>query len=129
MGVVLGKNVFIYSGQSGTTAVIAGAKSCTITRQCQTKEKASSSNATETERVAGRSSWEVSLNHLLFSDTNTSPFEGILKVGQSVTLSMVIGSRRYYGTAICDHAEISGAVGGLATGQIHFLGSGGLNPG
>jgi hypothetical protein len=129
MGVVLGKNVFIYSGQSGTTAVIAGAKSCTIIRDCQTKEKASSSNATETERVAGRSSWEVSLNHLLFSDTNTSPFEGILKVGQSVTLSMVIGSRRYYGTAICDHAEISGAVGGLATGQIHVLGSGGLNPG
>ena len=79
MGVVLGKNVFIYSGTSGTTALIAGAKSCTISKSCEVREKASATSATAREFLAGRTEWEVSISHLVVT---ASPYDGILKVGR-----------------------------------------------
>ena len=51
MAVELGKNIFIYSGTSGTTALIAGAKSCTISKSCEVREKASATSATAREFV------------------------------------------------------------------------------
>lgn len=128
MGVVLGKDIFIYSGENNQTAVIAAAKSCTISMQCEVKEKASTQSATAREFVAGRTEWEISISHLVVT---SDPFAGLLKVGTSVTVSVAIktGTNTYSrknGTAICVQAEIGGSVGSLGTGQAKFKGTGEL---
>ena len=129
MGVILGKNILIYAGNSGTSPVIASAKSCTISSNCDLIEKASSTQNTSKEYVAGRDEWEVSLDHLVTTGTTQNPvdpFEGLLKVRGTYTLSIVIGGVRKIGTAICQHADIRGAVGSLGTGTVKFKGSGPL---
>ena len=123
MGVILGKNIFIYEGSSGSTPIIAAAKSCTISSRCDLIEKASSTQNTSKEFIAGRDEWEVSLDHIV---TSGAPFEGLLKVRGTYTLSIVISGVRKTGTAICQQADIRGSVGSLGTGSIKFKGSGAL---
>ncbi len=123
MAVVLGRNVFIYNGSSGTSPIIAAAKSCTVSKKCDTVEKASSTSATCKEFRAGRSEWEVSMSHLV---TTSAPFDGLLKVGNTYTLSIMIGSTRKTGTAICVSADIGSPVDGLAKGNVKFQGTGPL---
>ena len=123
MGVVLGRNIFIYAGNSGTTPVIAAAKSCTISEKCDLMEVASASNQTSKEFIAGRTEWEISISHLVVS---SNEYQGMLKVGTSFSISVVINGVRKTGTAICNQADIGGAVGNLATGSIHLKGTGPL---
>lgn len=121
MAVVLGKNIFIYSGNSGTSPVIAAAKSCSISSKCDLLEKASSTQNTSKEYIAGRDEWDISIDHLV---TSGAPFEGLLKVRQTYTISVVIAGVRKFGTVICQQADIQGAVGSLGRGSIRFKGSG-----
>ena len=123
MGVVLGKNIFIYSGSSGTSPIIAAAKSCVISSRCDLMEKASTTQGTSKEFEAGRDEWEVSLDHLVTTD---APYEGLLKVRGTYTLSIVINGVRKTGTAICRQADIRGGVGEIGKGSVHFKGSGPL---
>ena len=119
----LGKDVQIYAGSSGTSPLIAMAKTCTISKKCGIIEKASATNATSREFIADREEWEISLGHLVSS---SAPFEGLLKVRGTYGISVVIGTTRKTGTAICTQAEITGSVGSLATGSIKFKGTGPL---
>jgi len=119
----LGKDVQIYAGSSGTSPLIAMAKTCTISKKCGIIEKASATNATSKEFIADREEWEISLGHLVSS---SAPFEGLLKVRGTYDISVVIGTTRKTGTAICTQAEITGSVGSLATGSIKFKGTGPL---
>ena len=119
----LGKNIQIYAGSSGTSPLIAMAKTCTISKKCGLIEKASATNATSKEFIADREEWEISLGHLVSS---SAPFEGLLKVRGTYGISVVIGTTRKTGTAICTQAEITGSVGSLATGSIKFKGTGPL---
>lgn len=123
MSVVLGRNVKIYAGSSGTSPLIAMAKTCTISMKCGLIEKASATNATSKEFIADREEWEISLGHLVSS---SAPFEGLLKVRGTYGISVVIGTTRKTGTAICTQAEITGSVGSLATGSVKFKGTGPL---
>ena len=123
MSVVLGKNLQIYAGSSGTSPLIAMAKTCTISKKCGLIEKASATNATSKEFIADREEWEISLGHLVSS---SAPFEGLLKVRGTYGISVVIGTTRKTGTAICTQADITGSVGSLATGSIKFKGTGPL---
>ena len=130
MGVITGKNILIYAGSSGTSPIIAAAKSCTISSNCDLVEKASSTQNTSKEYVAGRDEWEVSLDHLVTTGTMLNPvdpFEGLLKVRGTYTLSIVIGGVRKIGTAICQHADIRGEAGSLGKGSVKFKGSGPLS--
>ncbi len=122
MAVVLGKDVYIYNG-SGTQSIVAAAKSCKVSMSVDLIEKASATQQSAKEYVAGRTEWSVSLSHLV---TTTAPFEGIVKVGQTYTLRVVIGSTAMTGQAICTKADISGTVGSLSTGSIEFKGTGAL---
>lgn len=123
MSVVLGKNIFIYSGNSGTTPIIAAAKSCSISSKCDLLEKASASQHTSKEYIAGRDEWDISLDHLV---TSGAPYEGLLKVRQTYTISVVIGGVRKSGTAICQQADIQGSVNSIGRGSVKFKGSGPL---
>ena len=119
----LGKDVQIYAGSSGTSPLIAMAKTCTISKKCGIIEKASATNATSKEFIADREEWEISLGHLVSS---SAPFEGLLKVRGTYDISVVIGTTRKTGTAICTQADITGSVGSLATGSIKCKGTGPL---
>ena len=121
MGVILGKNVFIYSGATGTTPVIAAAKSCTITIKYDMIEKASSTQSNAKEFIKGRYEWDLTVDHLVVSGNE---FQGLSLAGQRVLISVVINGVRKKGYVICPQAGISGAVGGLATGSLTFKGDG-----
>ena len=120
--------MFIYNGSSSTTPIIAAAKSCTISTKRDLIEKASSTQGDAKEFITGRYEWEVSMDHLVVSDTNNKEFQGIdiLKENQVVTLSIYINGKRRNGSAICTQADLSAPVGGLATGNVRFKGTGAL---
>lgn len=128
MAIVLGRKVFIYNGSGTTTSVIAAAKSCTVSTKRDLIERASATQGEAKEFVAGRYEWEVSMDHLVITDSNKQ-FQGIdiLREGQAVTLSIYINGLRRTGSAICTQADLSAPVGGLATGSVRFKGNGKLN--
>ena len=68
MGVIQGRNILIYAGNSGTTPVVAAAKSCTISEQCDLLEKASASNQSSKEFEPGRTEWDISISHLVVAN-------------------------------------------------------------
>lgn len=123
MAIVLGKDIKIYSGATGTTPIIAGAKSCSISKTCDTFETASATSPTAREYLPGRTDWEVSISQLV---TTGAPFDAIMKVHGTYTISVVINGTRKTGTAICVSADASGAIGTLATGSVKLKGSGEL---
>ena len=123
MGVVLGKDIHIYAGTTGTSPLIAGSRSCTISSKCDLMETASATNQTSKEFIAGRTEWDVAISHLVMAG---SEFEGMLKNGTTVSISVVINNVRKTGTAIVNSDDIGGAVGNIATGSIHLKGSGPL---
>ena len=123
MATIQGRNIYIYAGTTGTTPIIAGAKSCTISSKCDLMETASATNQTSKEFIAGRTEWEISISHLVMS---SNEYQGMLKVGTQFGISVVINGVRKTGTAICNQADIGGAVGNIATGSIHLKGTGPL---
>jgi len=122
MSVILGRNVFIYSGASGTTPVIAAAKSCTINIKYDLIEKASSTQGTAKEYTYGRYEWDLTVDHLVVS---ASEFEGLsLAGGARLLISVVINNVRKKGYVLCPQAGLSAPVSGLATGSVTFKGDG-----
>ena len=124
MSVALGKNVKIYSGSTGTSPIIALAKACTVSKKLDIVEKSSSSQSAAKEFIGGRYEWDISINHLIQVGSGT-PFDSLIKVGQTYTLRVDISGIQQQGTAICIEADISGA-DGLATGSLKFKGTGEL---
>ena len=121
MSVILGKNVKIYNASG--TALIGGAKNCVVQVAAEAIEVANASNGTAKGFIAGRTSWQVSLSHLLTTNQG-----GIPLVGTSYTIKYMVGSTAVYqGTALCTEAEISGNVGNLAQGSIKMIGNGPLS--
>ena len=123
MSIILGKNIIIFQGASGTTPAIAACKSCTISERCDMIEKASSSQQSAKEYIAGRSEADISMDHLVVSGNE---FQGILMVRQTYTLRMVINGVTKTMTAICTQADISAPIGSLAKGSIKFKVSGSI---
>ena len=122
MSVILGRNVFIYSDASGTTPVIAAAKSCTINIKYEMIEKASSTQGTAKEFTYGRYEWDLTVDHLVVS---SNEFEGLsLAGGARLLISVVINNVRKKGYVLCPQAGISAPVSGLATGSVTFKGDG-----
>ena len=122
MSVILGRNVFIYSGASGTTPVIAAAKSCTINIKYDLIEKASSTQGTAKEYTYGRYEWDLTVDHLVVS---SSEFEGLsLAGGARLLISVVVNGVRKKGYVLCPQAGLSAPVSGLATGSVTFKGDG-----
>ena len=122
MSVILGRNVFIYSDGSGTTPVIAAAKSCTINIKYEMIEKASSTQGTAKEFTYGRYEWDLTVDHLVVS---SNEFEGLsLAGGARLLISVVINNVRKKGYVLCPQAGISAPVSGLATGSVTFKGDG-----
>ena len=123
MGVINGNNIYIYSGTSGSSPIIAGAKSCTISKKSDVMETASDTDAVNKNFIPGRTEWEISINHLVLTGNE---YQGIVKVGTSFYISVVVNGVRKTGKVICTQADIGGAVGSLASGSVKLKGSGAL---
>ena len=122
MSVILGRNVFIYSGASGTTPVIAAAKSCTINIKYDLIEKASSTQGTAKEYTYGRYEWDLTVDHLVVS---ANEFQGLELAGHArLLISVVVNNVRKKGYVLVPQAGLSAPVSGLATGSVTFKGDG-----
>ena len=122
MSVILGRNVFIYSGASGTTPMIAAAKSCTINIKYDLIEKASSTQGTAKEYTYGRYEWDLTVDHLVVS---ANEFQGLELAGHArLLISVVVNNVRKKGYVLVPQAGLSAPVSGLATGSVTFKGDG-----
>lgn len=122
MAVILGRNVLIYSGDSGTTPVVAAAKACTININYDLVEKASATQGVAKEYTYGRYEWDVTVDHLVVSGNEFQGFS--LAGGARLLISVVVNGVRKKGYVLCPKAGISAPVNGLATGTITFKGDG-----
>ena len=122
----LGNNLQIYSGSTGTTPIIAMAKSCSVSVKSELIEKSSSTSSTAKDFIPGRYEWGISLSHLLPANSNDS-LNTLLMKGQSYGISVVLGGARMTGTVICEEAILQGSVGSLASGSVKFKGTGELS--
>ena len=114
--------MFIYSGASGTSPVIAAAKSCTINIKYELIEKASSTQQRAKEYIYGRYEWDLTVDHLVVS---SNEFQGLsLAGGTRLLISVVINGVRKKGYVLCPQAGLSAPVSGLATGSVKFQGDG-----
>ena len=121
MSVIHGKDIRICN--SGGTALIAGAKSCSIKRQCKAIEVASADDGDNEYNIPGRKSWSIDMSHLITTDGVT------LQEGSFYDLSVVIGSGvTWVGRALCTECDIQGTMNNLATGSIKLIGHGPLGP-
>ena len=122
MAPIHGKDIRIYNS-GGTADLIAGAKSCTIKRQCKTIETASANDGDNEYNLPGRKSWSIDMSHLITTN-------GVmLQEGSYYDLRVVIGSGvTWVGRALCTECDIQGATGNLATGSIKLVCHGPLGP-
>lgn len=122
MSVIHGKDIRIYKS-GGTADLIAGAKSCSIKRQCKAMEVASADDGDNEYNLPGRKSWSIDMSHLITTNGVT------LQEGSYYDLRVVIGSGvTWVGRALCTECDIQGATGNLATGSIKLIGNGPLGP-
>ena len=123
MSVIHGKDIRIYNS-GGTADLIAGAKSCSIKRQCKSIEVASADDGDNEYNLPGRKSWSIDMSHLITTNGVT------LQEGSYYDLRVVIGSGvTWVGRALCTECDIQGATGNLATGSVKFQGKGPLTSG
>ena len=121
MDAILGKNLIV--SVNGTA--IAGSKSCRLQISGENIERASATNATWREFIAGRKTWTVACDHLL-PRTGTPLRSSAAMVNTVVTLTVAVGQDTLSGSALVKTWEVSGAVGTLAVGSFQFQGSGPL---
>lgn len=121
MGIIHGKDIKILSG---SWALIAKAKSCTIRRHSDAIEVASSTDGTSKHYIAGRKEWSVDLAYFVSTDGVS------LQEGQTYSISVVVGSAATWtGSVICTDCEVSAPMNNLSQGTIKLLGNGPLSTG
>lgn len=121
MGIIHGKDIKILN--SGGTALIACAKSCSIRRHADAIETASASDHTSKHYIGGRKEWSIDLQHFVSTDGVS------LDEGTMYNIQVAIGSGvTWAGSALCTECRIDATMGNLSQGSIKLLGSGPLAP-
>ena len=104
---------------------IAGVKSQEMRSQADTMEVSSSDSSVWREFVAGRKTWEFTVNYLYGS---AEGFDRLLQVGTTYSIRVCYRdqSAGVEGNAIMTTCNIVATRGNLATGQFTFKGTGAL---
>ena len=121
-----GKDIIIVLSQGGTAlAASLGVKSHDINTTADTIEKASATQQSWREYLAGRKAWSVNMSYLV---TAGAKIVWELKVGQTftVTISDSNSNYRLTGSAILETAKQTYTVGNLANGSFILKGTGPL---
>ena len=123
---IKGNDLIIATVNGQTVTPIASARSCDVYEACDLREVSSPSSSVYRTYVAGRKTWQVTVNYLLLSGVTAK----LGAVGTSYQLSMYVRNNyngdRVGGTAILKEARITGTRGNLLQGSWVFQGSGDL---
>ena len=122
-----GNNIIIGTMDGSTFTPIAAVKSHDIQNQCDVIEKASATQQTFKEYIAGREEWGVNVSYLVLQDANSN-IEDLLKVRQTYRICIKgrTGTYALYGDAICTQCKQSYQNGNLSVGSYAFKGTGAL---
>lgn len=122
-----GKDVNVIFSQNGTAIASTRIKSSQIQSTAETMEKASATQRTWKERIAGRASWSMKTDYLVLAPEQ---MQDLLRVRQlfDVTITAAEGqsSTVITGRAILKEVTINATVGSLAKGSFAFDGTGPL---
>ena len=119
-----GKDIIVILSQGGTALASTSIRSQDIQTSCATIEKASSTQQDWEEHIAGRKSWNLTVNYLVLSSAKVND---LLYVGQTFDVSMNIGETTYLvGKAIMNQAKQTATIGNLTQGSFSLKGSGPL---
>ena len=122
-----GKDIIVILSQNGTAIASTRIKSNRVQSKCETIEKASATQQTWTESIAGRASWLLTTDYLVLAP---GQMQDLLRVRQlfDVTITATEGqsSTALSGKAILKEVTINAAVGALAKGNFVLEGTGPL---
>ena len=121
-----GKDIILVLSQGGTALASTAIKSQDIQTEADVIEKASSSQQSWREYIAGRKGWSVTLSYLVLT---SEKILDLLKVGQtfSVTMKKVDdNTNKVTGNAILKAVKQTASVGNLAQGSWQLQGTGAL---
>ena len=121
-----GKEIILVLSQGGTALASTAIKSQDIQTEADVIEKASSSQQSWREYIAGRKGWSVTLSYLVLT---SDKILDLLKVGQtfSVTMKKVDdNTNKVTGNAILKAVKQTASVGNLAQGSWQLQGTGAL---
>ena len=119
-----GKDIIVILSQGGTALASTSIRSQDIQTSCATIEKASSTQQDWEEHIAGRKSWNLTVNYLVLASAQVND---LLYVGQTFDIRMDIGETTYLvGKAIMNQVKQTATIGNLAQGSFSLKGSGPL---
>lgn len=122
-----GKDITVIIAQDGTALASTRIKSNDIKTKCDVIEKASASQQTWKEFVAGRSEWSINVGYLVLAAPQV---RNVLLVRQTFDLTLTASdgtsTSTLTGKAILTTADIKANTGSLAQGTFAFQGTGPL---
>ena len=125
-----GKDIKVIIAQDGTALASTRIKSDDIKNKCDVIEKASATQQSWKEYIAGRSEWSVNVAYLVLASTQV---RNLLLVRQTFDLTMTADdgtdTETLTGKAILTAADIKANSGSLAQGTFAFQGTGPLKSG
>ena len=123
-----GNSIIIGTMSGSTFTPFAAVRSHDVQNQCDVIEKASATQQTFKEYVAGREEWGINVSYLVLQDANSN-IEDLLKVRQTYRICIKgrTGTYNLYGDAICTQCKQSYQQGNLAVGSFALKGTGALS--
>ena len=121
-----GKDIILVLSQGGTALASTAIKSQDIQTEADVLEKASSSQQSWREYIAGRKGWSVTLSYLVLT---SDKILDLLKVGQTFSVTMKKmndNTNKVTGNAILKAVKQTASVGNLAQGSWQLQGTGAL---
>lgn len=121
-----GKDIILVLSQGGTALASTAIKSQDIQTEADVIEKASSSQQSWREYIAGRKGWSVTLSYLVLT---SEKILDLLKVGQTFSVTMMRtgdNTNKVTGNAILKAVKQTASVGNLAQGSWQLQGTGAL---
>jgi len=121
-----GKDIILVLSQNGTALASTAIKSQDIQTEADVLEKASSSQQSWREYIAGRKGWSVTLSYLVLT---SEKILDLLKVGQTFSVTMMRtgdNTNKVTGNAILKAVKQTASVGNLAQGSWQLQGTGAL---
>ena len=122
-----GNSIIIGKMVNGDFEAFAAVKSHDIQNQCDLIEKASATQQTFKEYVAGREEWGINVSYLVLQNEKSN-IEDLLKVRQTYRICVKgrTGTYALYGDAICTQCKQSYQQGNLSVGSFALKGTGAL---
>lgn len=123
-----GNSIIIGTMSGSTFTPFAAVRSHDVQNQCDVIEKASATQQTFKEFIAGREEWTINVSYLVLQDANSN-IEDLLKVRQTYRICIKgrTGTYNLFGDVICTQCKQSYQQGNLSVGTFALKGTGALS--